>query len=146
MISTNLASIHTKDMFVEFVNSARFSNVYGDNYIMRMLETLFSDTDARIYESGIYAAWEVAVNSMLEQSFCKHYEAYTGKTARIGTIHGGLECGIIKALQNHPLDVISIGPKVDFLHAPSERMHIESCDTIWNVITHMLKNANELKV
>lgn len=145
MISTNLASIHTEHTFIQFVNSARFSNAFGRSHIMRMLETLFIDADAKIQKNGEYAAWEVAEHSMLEQAFCKHYEAHTGKQASIGTIHGGLECGIIKALQNHPLDVISIGPTVDFLHSPSERMHIESCDIVWNVIADMLQHANELK-
>lgn len=143
-LSTNLASIQTNDTSIVFYNSTRFANKYGAKYIVEIVETFFQDVDAKCSESKGYDAWEATDNSVLKKLFCTQYEFYTNKKAVTDVIHGGLECGIIKSTQNNNLDVISIGPTVDFLHSPSERMHIESCNTMWHVIGKMLGSTKEL--
>ena len=66
------------------------------------------------------------------------YVEVSGKEPEVYAIHAGLECGIIK--EKYPdLDMVSIGPQIEFPHSPDERVLIPSVDDFYNVLKVMLK-------
>jgi dipeptidase D len=54
-------------------------------------------------------------------------------------MHAGLECGIIQGLYPD-MDMISIGPDLQFPHSPDERVHIHSVAKVWEFIKVILEH------
>ena len=53
-------------------------------------------------------------------------------------IHGGLECGLIAAAIGE-LDCVSIGPDMEGIHTPDEKLSIASTERTWNFLLEALK-------
>ncbi|MFX0070359.1 MAG: cytosol nonspecific dipeptidase, partial [Candidatus Hermodarchaeota archaeon] len=65
------------------------------------------------------------------------YDEFYNKEVIITAVHGCLEPGVLKT--NFPeLDMITIGPTIEALHSPDERLDVESVETFWNILVHLL--------
>ncbi|WP_407705193.1 hypothetical protein [Aedoeadaptatus coxii] len=53
-------------------------------------------------------------------------------------IHAGLECGILQDSIGK-MDMISIGPDMDGVHAPGENLSIQSTEKIFNYLLKLLE-------
>ena len=61
-----------------------------------------------------------------------------GKDPEVKAIHAGLETAIIG--EHFPgMDMISIGPQIEFPHSPDERVEITSVKTFWEYLVNMLE-------
>jgi dipeptidase D len=57
---------------------------------------------------------------------------------KVKAIHAGLECGLF--LKKYPgLDMISIGPTMQGVHSPDERLYIPSVGRVWEWLIDLLK-------
>ena len=80
-------------------------------------------------------------DSPLQQAYQRAYESVTGsKDLQFIVIHAGLEVGYMLDNLQGPVDAINIGPNIHDLHAPTERMELESFVTTWNVLKEFLKS------
>ena len=93
--------------------------------------------------SGDYPGWEYKPDSKLRDLTAEVYEKQTGKKAVIEAIHAGLECGIF-AGKLPGLDCVSIGPDMEHIHSPQERLSVASTERTWNLICEVLARAKEL--
>ncbi len=84
-----------------------------------------------------YPGWQPNLDSPLLALARRVHREMLGTEPAVKAIHAGLECGIIKEKYPH-LDVISIGPRIEFPHSPDERVHIESVDRFWRFLTALL--------
>ena len=87
---------------------------------------------------GAYPAWERAASSPLCDELSAIYERLAGKKPVISVIHGGLECGLIAAAIGE-LDCVSIGPDMEGIHTPDEKLSIASTERTWNFLLEALK-------
>ena len=86
-----------------------------------------------------YPGWLPTFDSPLQQAYQKAYESVTGaKDLQFNVIHAGLEVGYMLDNLQGPVDAINIGPNIHDLHAPTERMELESFVTTWNVLKTFL--------
>jgi dipeptidase D len=84
-----------------------------------------------------YPGWQPDLNSPLLGQVRKTYARVFGSEPAVKAIHAGLECGIIK--QKYPdLDMISIGPQIEFAHSPDERVEIASVGKIYQLVRELL--------
>ena len=60
----------------------------------------------------------------------------TGK--HFAQLSPGLECGIIQGAYPD-MDMVSIGPDLEYPHSPDERVNIHSVQNIWEFITATLE-------
>ncbi|MBP3634114.1 MAG: aminoacyl-histidine dipeptidase [Oscillospiraceae bacterium] len=93
--------------------------------------------------SGDYPGWAYNPDSKLRDLVADVYEKQTGKKAVIEAIHAGLECGIF-AGKLPGLDCVSIGPDMENIHSPRERLNVASAERTWNLICEVLARAKEL--
>lgn len=93
--------------------------------------------------SGDYPGWEYKPDSKLRDLVADVYEQQTGKKAVIEAIHAGLECGIF-AGKLPGLDCVSIGPDMESIHSPAERLNVASTHRTWNLICEVLRRTKEL--
>ena len=60
------------------------------------------------------------------------------KEPKVLGIHAGLECGILSD-KISGLDCISIGPDMDDIHSPKERLSVKSTANVWEFLKEVLK-------
>ena len=61
-----------------------------------------------------------------------------GSLPVVTSIHAGLECGLLG--QKLPgADMVSIGPDLENVHTPDERMNVGSVERTWEYLLEVLK-------
>ncbi len=90
-----------------------------------------------------YPGWEFKKVSPLRELYIKCFkQTHDGDEPTVGAIHAGLECGIIS--RHLPkLDIISIGPDMENVHSPTERLNIASVGRIYDTIKLLLRSMKE---
>ena len=89
--------------------------------------------------SGEYGAWQRREGSPLLEYYMSEYEREFGKSVRVVSTHGGLECGFFA--QNIPdCDLISIGPEISNIHSVHESASVASCDRVLDLLKRLLEN------
>ena len=94
---------------------------------------------AQIRTEGKYSGWESSPDSELAKLYCSVYREKTGKEPVVCGIHAGLECGVIISSLNHNATAISIGPDMEGIHSPSERLFLPSCENTYAILVKMLE-------
>ena len=87
-----------------------------------------------------YPGWEYKKTSRLRDLYSEIFEKLYERKPKVEAIHAGLECGVI--LSNLPdMDIISIGPDIEDIHSPDERLNIASAERTWNLLLEILKHV-----
>ena len=89
-------------------------------------------------QSGCYPAWEYLPDSRLEQTAKHVFRRLYGKDITVETIHAGLECGVFTS-RIPGLDAISIGPSMEDIHTPSERLDAASFAVTYEFLKAVLE-------
>ena len=56
-------------------------------------------------------------------------------------IHAGLECGIIG--EKYPgMDMVSMGPTLEGVHSPDEKIQIDTVEKYWDFLLAILRNVS----
>ena len=85
-----------------------------------------------------YPAWEYRAESPLREAVADGWKKISGKEPKIIAIHAGLECGLFD--QKLPgLDAVSIGPNMQDIHTPRERLSIASTVRVWDWVCSVLE-------
>jgi dipeptidase D len=87
---------------------------------------------------GSYPSWKPNVNSELLALAKKTYQEKFGEDPKVEAIHAGLETGIIGD-NFSGMDMISIGPDIEFPHSPDERLGAESVESFWGYLAAILE-------
>ena len=98
--------------------------------------------DASIDIKGTYPAWELIEKSDFRDLAAEVYEKLTGIKPVVCVIHGGLECGLLAA-KVPGLDCISIGPDMEEVHTPAERLNIPSSKRTYDYLKVLLAACAE---
>ena len=127
--STNLASVKT-DMqacTISVCTSQRSSTRSSCHMAASKVEAALSLGGAKVEHLSEYPGWAPNVDSAILGHCVASYEKLFGKKPLVLAIHAGLECGLF--LEKFPgLDMISFGPTLRGVHAPGEKLELESLD------------------
>ena len=142
--STNLASVKMQGENQILVTTSQRSSVESRKWdIARQVEALFRLAGAEVTHGDGYPGWAPNMNSPIMHIASEAYEELYGIKPAIKAIHAGLECGLF--LQKYPhLDMVSFGPTLRDVHAPSERMHIPAGERFWGQLTRTLEKVAKL--
>jgi dipeptidase D len=137
--STNLASIKIKENSVVVVTSQRSSYEPSKYDVARKVVASFTMAGASAESSEGYPGWSPNPNSALLKTATDAYEKLFNEKPHVKAIHAGLECGLF--LEKYPeLDMISIGPTMQGVHSPDERVHIASVDKFWKFLKVIIES------
>ncbi len=90
-----------------------------------------------------YPGWKFRRESHLRTLYADAYKAVSGRDIKVNAIHAGLECGIISgALPN--LDIIAIGPQMEYVHTTAEAMDIDSFARVFETVKLCLERAKDI--
>jgi dipeptidase D len=90
---------------------------------------------AKIY--GRYPSWKPDTNSSLLKRAKEIYRQLNHKEPEVKVVHAGLECAVIG--EKFPgIEMISVGPTIEGLHSPQERLNIASVDNAWRFLLALI--------
>lgn len=137
--SLNLGIVKMTEDHIRFASAIRSSVATRKEELVMRLKAL-SDVFGFEFEiQGDYPAWQYNEVSKLRELAVNLFEEMYHKKPTVTAIHAGLECGFI-AEKCPGLDMISIGPDMDYIHSPEERLSISSTARVYEYLTKLLEN------
>ena len=109
------------------------------DFVCRRLEDIARVLGGDIKFSLYYPGWEYKAVSPLRDVCVNVYKEQYGKEPAIEAIHAGLECGFFAGKMGQEFDAVSIGPDMENVHTPDERISISSTERTWKYVLGILK-------
>lgn len=132
--SDNLSIVEVGGGKMHVLLLARSSSESRRPYICSSIESAFAITGAKVAFEGDYPGWDPNPDSKILKALKANYEKMYGKEPNVGSIHAGLECGIIGA-SVPGLDMVSFGPTICHPHSPDEKVDIATVERFWELLT-----------
>ena len=136
--SLNLGILKTMAEGFHMVSMVRSSINSQKQMLLDRIACISDEFGISMAVEGVYPAWELIEQSDFRDLAADVYQQLTGKKAEVCVIHGGLECGLLAA-KVPGLDCISIGPDMEGVHTPSERLNIPSSKRTYDYIKSILE-------
>ncbi len=136
--SSNLATAAAGDGTLEILVSVRSSVDSAKRAEARRVRAMAALAGAASELEGDYPGWKPDMSSELLKVVETVHERVLGSAPEVKAIHAGLETGIIG--EKYPgMDMVSIGPQIEFPHSPAERVLIPSVERYWRLLTAVLE-------
>jgi dipeptidase D len=136
--STNLATVKEKDGKIVLGLSSRSSVDTALEALRRRIRSIGELAGASVVEDVAYPGWKPDLESHVLQVVKEVHQQVLGFEPQVKAIHAGLECGIIgKKIPG--IDMVSIGPQIEFPHSPDERVRIPSVGDFYRLLTAVLE-------
>lgn len=136
--SSNLAAVKAGDGTFTVLTSSRSSVASGMDRIRGKIEAVATLAGAEVEHHDGYPAWQPDLDSRILGVVRAVHARVLGTAPHVSAIHAGLECGLIGDMVPG-MDMISIGPQIEFPHSPSERVHVASVGRFYDLLTETLK-------
>ena len=125
--SSNLAIVKTEGEQIVACALLRSSVDTAKADFAEMMASVVELAGGKIEFTGGYPGWKPNMHSPILETMTATYKKLFGRTPKVMAIHAGLECGLF--LEKFPgLDMISFGPTLRGVHAPGEKLELESLD------------------
>lgn len=85
-----------------------------------------------------YPAWSYDLDSYMRDTLQKVFTKRYHKELILLAVHGGLECGVFKAM-DPDMDIVTMGPIMKDIHTPMERLDLASFDRTFELLCDYLK-------
>jgi dipeptidase D len=138
--STNLARVTMERTTATIETSQRSSMESRKTEIVQAVSAVFALAGAHVTHGDGYPGWKSDLNSPLLKIAKETYRRLFGKEAGVKAVHAGLECGIIG--EKFPgMDMLSLGPTLEMVHSPEERVLIDSVKKYWDYLLSILESV-----
>ena len=110
--------------------------------INQMIASVWDLAGVPVTISGRFSGWNPNPNSPILLLMEDVYQEMYGQEPEVTAVHAGLECGTI--VSKYPgMDAISIGPTLQDVHTPNERMQVASVKKLNDFLIETLKQIPE---
>ena len=137
--SNNIGVIELTEQSLEISSSQRSAVLSRLLELIERVEALAWLAGAKTERVSMYAPWQPNMASHLLKKTVEVYQNVSGQKPEVMMTHGGLECGIISE-RCGGLDSISMGPALENLHSPDERLFVPSLEPTWEFLKVLLKS------
>jgi dipeptidase D len=136
--STSLGEATTERDRLTLHSLSRSSN---DSAMPEVIATL--DAAARLAGGELevkhnYNGWRPDLDSAVLAVARRVFEAQFGHPPVVTAVHAGLETSVIGGKVARPLDMLAIGPQIEFPHSPDERVSIPTVERFWTLLVATL--------
>ncbi len=138
--STNLASVKMMgNCKIRIGSSQRSSTNSARKAAAAKVEAVFRLAGADVTHESEYPGWKPNMDSKILKVSRESYRKLFSTEPVVRAIHAGLECGLF--LDTFPdLDMISFGPTLRGVHAPGERLDLQSLDKFVLLLNDIVTN------
>ena len=140
--SLNLGILNTQEDMVKAAFSVRSSIDSQKHMLLDALRCLTERLGGEMSVTGDYPGWAYRTESPLRDLMASVFEEQYGYGPKIEAIHAGLECGLF-AGKIEGLDCVSLGPDMEDIHTPNEKLHIASTQRTWALLTQTLRQMKD---
>ncbi len=131
--SSNLATVRVEGGQLAIHVSNRSSVDSALSALQKRIGAIFELAGGRVQYSEGYPGWKPNLKSRTLRAAREVYRDYFGKEPVVKAIHAGLECGLIG--EKYPgMDMVSLGPQIEFPHSPDERVRIGSVAEFYHLL------------
>ncbi len=137
VLSSNLYEINLKEGFLKM-------HLRANDEVLRKFHISKLDSLCKVYggtlkEESYLPGFAVSKENKFVKFVQKASKVVFKKEAKLVNVHAGLECGIF-ADKIEGLNVCVIGPEIEFMHSPKERVNIESVNKTYEWLKLIVKN------
>jgi dipeptidase D len=135
--SLNLGIIDVKEGKLHAEFSVRSSIAQERDELIDELKKITSGFGGSNKVTGVYPGWKYAPDSPLRDKMIRVFTDMYGYAPKVEAIHAGLECGFF--MDKAPnIDAVSIGPDMQDIHSPAERLSISSTRRTYEYLLKVL--------
>jgi dipeptidase D len=138
--SSNAGIMRLRDDYFSLISSIRSSIQSEKIALSDKMKYLTETIGGEFIVESDYPAWEYRAKSKLRKLVCDVYEELYGEKPRVTSIHAGLECGIIYD-KVKGIDIVSLGPDIEDIHTPKEKLSISSTERTWNLLLKVMERC-----
>jgi dipeptidase D len=135
--SNNVGVVRIANGILEVTAFPRSFSAEELEEIAQRIEALVATSGATSVRRSRYPVWRPDPGSTLYTTAIEVYQRLFNTPLRTEVLHAGLETGYF-AEQNEALDIISIGPTVEHVHTPRERLDVPSVDRLARFLEELL--------
>ena len=136
--SLNLGILKTESASLKASFSVRSSLDSQKRLLLDELRCLTEQLHGEMGVTGDYPGWAYRAESPLRELMVEVFTEQYGKPPKVEAIHAGLECGLF-AGKLDGLDCVSVGPDMEAIHTPNEKLHIASTQRTWALLKETLR-------
>ncbi len=136
--STNVAVVKMERKGLTVVTSQRSSVASEIQDVCQTVKSVFVLGGAEVTQGDGYPGWKPDLESPILQTAKAAYASLFGKEPDVKAIHAGLECGIIGERYTG-MDMVSMGPTLEAVHSPEEKIYISSVEKYWKFLLAILQ-------
>ena len=137
--SNNIGIVKTVNNAVNISTFQRSFNPGTLENIAQLIETAAADAGATSTRRSTFPTWPPRADSKLYRESLAIYERLFRSPLKTEVLHAGLECGYIA--EKYPdMEIISIGPTLENVHTPRERLYVPSLAKFSRFINELLQN------
>ncbi len=140
--SLNMGILSISKETMKYTISVRSSIASAKKELVEKVKTICEMFGSQIMVKNEYPAWEYKADSPLRDQMCSLYKKMYQKDMQVLMIHAGLECGLLSE-KIEGLDCVSIGPDMQDIHTPRERLNISSTKRVWEFLVAFLQNKDD---
>lgn len=136
--SMNMGIIETDEKGIRICYSLRSTL---DSRLMEMaykLEVIAAELGAACSHDSRYPGWDFQKDSKMRDIFLDTYKRLRAEDAQVIAAHGGCECGIFKNMFPE-MDIVTLGPIMEAIHTPQEKLNLDSFDRTYEFLKEYLK-------
>jgi dipeptidase D len=140
--STNMGIVNIADgqMAVTCLSRSSVDSELED--VGQMIASVWNLAGVEVAFSGGNSGWNPNPNSPILLLMEDVYREMYGQDPKVSAVHAGLECGTI--VSKYPgMDAISIGPTLQDVHTPDERMQVATVKKLADLLTETLVRVPE---
>ncbi|MCR5420976.1 MAG: beta-Ala-His dipeptidase [Lachnospiraceae bacterium] len=138
--SSNAGIVRLKDKYFEIIISIRSSMSTEKIALSDKLQYLIETVGGTFISEADYPAWEYKERSKLRDIVVDCYRELFKKDPVVTMIHAGLECGIIYD-KVKGIDIISLGPDIEDIHTPKEKLSISSVERTYRLLLEIMERC-----
>ncbi len=139
--SSNLAVVAADGDRVRIVTSSRSSVAPTIQAVLASIKACGLLAGARVEAKDGYPGWKPNMASPVLKVVREVYSHVWGHEPKVTAIHAGLECGLLGD-KVPGLDMISLGPQMEGVHSPDERLNIPSVGRFFTALREILDSLS----
>ncbi len=136
--SLNLGIFRVEQEKSVFCFSVRSSVNSYKQYLSNRLGYLAQFLGGEFYVRAQYPAWEYKKESKLREHLSKVFNEMYGRKPKLEALHAGLECSFF-AEKIPGVDIVSMGPDMQDIHTPKEKLKISSTIRVYKYIEKVIE-------
>ena len=136
--STSLGEAITEGDQLTLHSLSRSSNDSAMADVIATLDAVARLAGGALEEKFNYGGWRPNLDSPTLAAAKTVYERLFGDPPIVTAVHAGLESAVIGDKVDQELDMLSLGPQIEFPHSPDERVSVPTVERFWQLVVAVL--------